>query len=587
MRARFRAAVLTAALAVPAILAAPASAESPSPGSPRVSVLATGLDAPRGVTTDGDGATYVAESGTGGDTCVEDGDDEICMGLTARITRVTGDGTVDRDFVTDIPSIAVHGDSVGASGVSIAPDGTVYIAVGLGANADQRDEFVPMFPGAAMLGTLLRVGADGGLEIVADLARFEDEVNPDGITEDEEAGPDSNPNAVLATDDTVYVADAGGNTVLAVDPDSGDIEVAAVLPSRMAAIPAEHGGGEMPAQAVPTSLAMTADGRVLVGELTGYPFPVDGATVWAVTDDPDEPEVVAEGFTNVMGVAERGEELYVLELARDGLLSGDLTGALVRQRADGTRASLLSHHLQFPGGLAVAPDGSVRVSNGAVFPGGGQLLAFDASPPADPAIDRACPPGAVPSAALSDIAGSVHLEAIDCTAWHGLFLGFRDGTFGPSRAITRAQFASTVARLVTAAGGQLPTDGPRFGDVPAGSTHEDAIRGLATAGIIEGYDDGTFRPGRDISRAQAASLVVRAYAFVTGHALPPGPDAFTDDDGSPHEAAIDAAARMGWLQGVGDGRFAPQRPVTRAQVSSVLARVASTLVADGVLDLPR
>ena len=221
-----------------------------------------------------------------------------------------------------------------------------------------------------------------------------------------------------------------------------------------------------------------------------------------------------------------------------------------------------------------------------MFPGGGQLLAFDASPPADAAIDAACPPGAVPASELSDIAGSVHEEAIDCTAWFGVFLGFEDGTFAPSRPISRAQFASTVARMIAATGTDLPSGGPTFPDVASGSTHEAAIRGLAAADVITGFDDGTYRPSREITRAQATSLLVRAYAFVTGAALPAGPDAWADDDGSVHEAAIDAATQAGWIQGVRAGGFAPQRSITRAQVASVLARMASTLVTGGHLELP-
>lgn len=587
MRARFRAAAMAVVLTVPAVVAAPAAAETPAPGSPRVSILAEGLDGPRGVATDAEGNTYVAESGVGGDTCVGEGDEELCLGASSRITRVSADGTVDRGFVTGIPSVETHGDMVGASDVSIAPDGTVYVTIGLGANVQQRDALLDAFPAAALFGTLARVTETGELEVVADLARFEDEENPDGVTEDEDLGPDSNPDAVLVTDDTVHVADAGGNTVLTVDPDSGAIEVVAVFGERLVdAPPIPDLPPQLPMQAVPTSLAATAEGGVLVGELTGFPFPVGGANVYALSDDPTAPEVVAEGFTNIMAVAERGEELFVLELARDGLLSEDLTGALVRVREDGSRATLLTDHLRFPGGMALHPTGALHIANGAVFPGGGQLLAFDPSPPRDPAIDRACPPGAVPSAALTDIAGSVHLEAIDCAAWWQVFLGFDDGTFRPSRPITRAQFASTVARLVTAAGEELASDGPSFPDVPAGSTHEAAIRGLAEAGIIEGFADGTFGPGRSITRAQATSLLVRLYGSLTGEELPAGPDAFTDDDGSLHEAAIDAATQAGWIQGVRGGGFAPNLPITRAQVASVLTRVASTLVAEDLLELP-
>lgn len=587
MRARERATVVMAVLLLTPVLAA----GSASAASPRVTVVAEGLDEPRGIEVDAAGVTYVTESGTGGEECRTEGegDEEVtrCFGATSRITRIGADGTVDRDFITGLPSADIGGEEfVGASDVSVAPDGTLYAVIGLGLPVANRDEVVADVPEAALLGTLVRLAPGEEPEVVADLAAFEDAENPDGAPPAEEGPPDSNPDAVLATDDTIYVADAGGNTVLEVDPDTGAIEVAAIMPTQLTPLPPQFGGGEIPAQSVPTSLAQTADGSILVGELTGFPFAVDGARVYALTDDPEAPEVVEEGFTNIMGVAERGDELFVLEFTRAGLLSGDPTGALVRVRADGSRVDLLTEHLQVPGGMALAPSGAIHISNGAVFPGGGQVLAFDASPPSDAAIDLACPPGAVPSADLSDVAGSVHLEAIDCTAWFGIFLGFEDGTFGPSLPITRSQFASTVARTIEATGTELPSDGPTFPDVRPGSTHEAAIRGLAAADVIEGFSDGTYRPGQSITRAQATSLLVRAYEYVTGEQLPPGPDAWEDDDGSVHEDAIDAATQAGWIQGLRTGGFGPQRDITRAQVASVLARMASTLVGGGHLELP-
>jgi hypothetical protein len=168
-----------------------------------------------------------------------------------------------------------------------------------------------------------------------------------------------------------------------------------------------------------------------------------------------------------------------------------------------------------------------------------------------------------------------------------LFLGFDDGTFGPQRSITRGQFASALARLVRATGTSLPAGGRGFDDVSPGSTHADAIRSLAAAGVIGGFEDGTFRPRASITREQAASLMVRAHRVVVGSALPAGPDAFGDDDGSVHEANINAAAAVGWIQGRGPRVFEPRSDISRAQMASVTARVANTWVVDGFLVLPR
>lgn len=165
--------------------------------------------------------------------------------------------------------------------------------------------------------------------------------------------------------------------------------------------------------------------------------------------------------------------------------------------------------------------------------------------------------------------------------------GFPDGTFQPGRPISRAQFAAMVHRAATRAGADLPAGDPeRFSDVPANHTHAAAINALAAAGVVHGFDGGVFRPGAFISRAQAASMMVRAYEAITGDPLPAGPDAFGDDDGSTHEANINAAAAVGWVQGVKPGQFAPKRDITRGQTASVVARMASTLVEEGHLDLP-
>ena len=593
MGQRARTIVLAVALILPGALALPAAAGE---GEPRVTELAGGLDAPRGLAVGPDGATYVAETGTAGDDCLtleEEGEEfELCFGQTSRITRIDADGEVDREFLTGLPSMGIVEDGellpeIGVTDVSFAPDGTMYFTIGLGASAADRDDTATALEAdyLSTMGTLHRLTEDGEVEQVADLAAFEDAENPDGSEV-----PDSNPNGLHATTDAVYVADAGGNSLLEVDPEDGSIALAAVVAPRMQQMPPEFGGEEIPMESVPTSVTESPDGDIVFGELTGFPFPVGGANVYALTADPTEPEVVASGFTAGMSVAFRGGELFVLEFAHRGLLAafgqGELAGALVRVREDGTRASLLRHVLQVPAGIAIADDEAIHISNGAVFPGGGQVLAFDASGPADDAIDLACPPGAVLPSALSDIAGTTHEEAITCTNWHGLFAGFEDGTFGPQLSITRAQFATTVHRLLEAAGGELPQGEHSFSDVPADHPHAEAIAALAEIDVLAGFEDGAFRPGSRISRDQAASVIVRSYEWLSGAELAEGPDAFVDDDGGVHESAINAAANVGWILGVEANRFAPRRDIERGQVSSVLARVASTLVGDGLLELP-
>jgi hypothetical protein len=123
-----------------------------------------------------------------------------------------------------------------------------------------------------------------------------------------------------------------------------------------------------------------------------------------------------------------------------------------------------------------------------------------------------------------------------------------------------------------------------FTDI-TGSVHEGAIRCLAAADVTRGTSDPTiFGRARDVTRAQVASFLVRAYEESTGDALPAGPDRFPDDDGSVHEANIDALAAAGVIRGVGDGsEFAPGASLTRAQMATFIDRFLD-LLDDGELD---
>lgn len=586
--------LITALIGPMAALGAPAAAQTADP--PRVEVLAEGLDGPRGIAVASDGTVYVVESGVGGDAYCESGENpetgeasEICYGPTASVTMIAPDGTVSE--VVDLPSRNLGEEALGASDVSVAADGSLYITVGFGGSEEARDAVTAEWAPAAMFGTVQK-WSNGALSTVFDMTAWEADNDPNAgqpSTQGEEGAPsdDSNPNGVLAVDGMVYAADAGGNSVLHIDPNAKTAEMVAFLPDRMVEVPPMFGappGTMMPMQAVPTSLTLDPDDNVEIGQLTGFPFPVGGANVYEIDGD-TTPATVEEGFTNIMDLGYRDGELFVLEIAHNSLLSGDITGALVRVRPDGSRIALLRDVLMAPGGMAVGPDGMIYISNGGVFPGGGTVLRFDPSQAADAATQSACPPDVVPGADLSDITDTAHEANIVCTAWWGLFAGMADGTFQPGASISRGQFAAVIARLVEAAGGDLSMSPDTFND-DDGTTHEESIDKLAAAGLVSGYADGTYRPNEPVTRAQAASMIVAAYGYVSDGTLDDSGDTFTDDDGTTHEASIQAANDAGWVNGVTATEFAPNGSITRGQVASILARVASTLVDEDLLTLP-
>lgn len=325
-------------------------------------VIADGLDNPRGLSFGPDGALYVAEAGSGGSgPCFAGPEGPACFGKSGAVTRISKWG--QQRVVKRLPSFGGEGTGDGAIGPSDVAfkSGKMYVTEGLGLDLD----FSKTIPELDDMGQLLSVKAKkhkkhkrhhhlSRVRTVADLADFEDEFNPTG---DEE---NVNPNSVLATRHGTVVADAGANDLLLVTK-RGKVKVLATFPNA-------PGGPD----AVPTSVTRGPDGKLYVGQLTGFPFTVGSANVYRINHG--VPEVFASGFTNIIDIAfDRHGTLYVLEIFQNGLLSGDPTGALIRVEDDGTQTVVMSTGLITPGGLALRGH-HAYVSNCGTCADGGEVL---------------------------------------------------------------------------------------------------------------------------------------------------------------------------------------------------------------------
>ena len=143
--------------------------------------------------------------------------------------------------------------------------------------------------------------------------------------------------------------------------------------ARMVEFPPDS-GSMMPMQAVPTSAAVWPDGAYYVSQLTGFPFPRGGATIWRV-EPGGEPEAYAEGFTNILDLAFADDgSLYVLEMFTRSMLSGDPTGAITRIDADGSRTIVAREGLITPTGMTIGPDHALYVSNFGTSPTDGAVV---------------------------------------------------------------------------------------------------------------------------------------------------------------------------------------------------------------------
>lgn len=375
MDRRFGAAGVAALLV--AAVAVPAGAQSPSAAG-GWTVLAEGLDAPRGITISPDGTIVITETGEGGADKVPTPRGDAMVGASAAITTIA-DGVATR-VVEGLPSIVIGQEVIGPADVAVKDDGTFVVPMPLGGGPELRDA-IPA-PLNEHLGWLVTIAADGTITPVADLVQWEADNNPDSA--DPGATVDSNPNGVaLLPDGGTLVADAGGNDLLWVGADGTVIQVA-VFPPSFNPAPADPTASAdpnasplmIPTQAVPTSVAVGPDQAMYVSFLTGFPFPVGGSSVLKVQQDGSS-EVYASGFTNVIDLAFAPDgTLYVLEIAHNGLLSGDVTGGLWSVPAGGGDATLVSTDLMMPGGIAIGEDGTIYVTTGASIPNAGSVVSW-------------------------------------------------------------------------------------------------------------------------------------------------------------------------------------------------------------------
>jgi hypothetical protein len=362
-RARLAAAVVAAGTAC-SILVTPGVAQAHS----GMTTVASGLDNPRGLAFGPDGSLYVAEAGRGGaGPCLPGAEGgEVCFGTSGAISKLVR-GKANR-VVKGLPSIADVGAGTNAIGPSdVSFDGRdLYFTVGLGADPAQRAGLPRA--GQQANGWLLRT-KHGGVRQVADIAGFEARANPDGGL------PDSNPQSVLTTRGGRLVADAGGNSLVRVSS-SGRVSTVATFPDQLVDAPPFLGlppGTKIPMQAVPTSVVRGPDGAYYVGTLTGFPFQPGSARVFRVVPG-KAPKVYAGGFTNIIDLAfGQDRKLYVLEIAHNGLLSGDPTGALIKLGRNGSHQIVASAGLNTPGGLAIRGK-SAYVSNCGTCVGTGSVV---------------------------------------------------------------------------------------------------------------------------------------------------------------------------------------------------------------------
>ncbi|SDL71379.1 ScyD/ScyE family protein [Tessaracoccus oleiagri] len=360
LRRTASAAIASMALLGTAALAAPAAADSHG-ADPSVEVVATGLNSPRKLSFAPNGDLYIAESGVAAGESGACGDHpefgETCVYDTGSITLLSRHGEQSR-IVEGLPSAVSASDAIGPFDV-LVHGRTLTVAMGMGGSLEFRDS---LGEDGALFGTVVDVklmGRSYDVSVRADLLAFEAANDPFG------GGIDSNPVDLSEDGRNLVVTDAGANDVLAVAKKGGVTDVLAVLDPVLTDPPFPGAPDPFPAQPVPTATVQGPDGHWYIGQLTGFPFPQGGSTVYRLSDGELEP--YATGLTNVTDLAWDGDTLYAVQISDTGLLGG-VMGSLVRIESDGSVSTVVDG-LFAPYGVAIR-DGYAYVTTGSVAPGG-------------------------------------------------------------------------------------------------------------------------------------------------------------------------------------------------------------------------
>ncbi|NJN82290.1 MAG: ScyD/ScyE family protein [Caldilineaceae bacterium] len=454
-------------------------------------VVAEGLNTPQGVLVDPDGNVWVIDSGVGGETEVQAVSTETgepitaYVGDTARVVMIGPDGAQTEAAL--LPSILIGQEAVGGGRLALA-DGTLFATNGVWTNV-AGEEATPL------MSSVVKVSAGGEVTEVANTWPIERDENPDGtdVFETHPYGVAAGPDGML------YVADAGANTVLKVDPATGEVSLLAVIPPVKGAFPSPSYGGELLADPVPTGIVVDDEGNVFVSLLTGAPFLPGNAKVVKITPD-GEMSDYATGLTMLTDLRKGPDgEMYAVQfvLLTDQGPKPDSGGVFKIVEGD-SRSELVIQGLSFPTSVDFNAEGDayVAVNGGFVPPGTGAVLEF---------ASLVTPMAPMESEAEAAVEAAVEAEAEEMAA-DSVTVSDQESN-GEQVTVDSVTAAENGWMVIHADDGGKP--GPVLGKaaVPAGTTEnviimlDEALEGEATVWAMLHVDAGVLAeyefPGPD------------------------------------------------------------------------------------------
>jgi hypothetical protein len=166
---------------------------------------------------------------------------------------------------------------------------------------------------------------------------------------------------------------------------------------------------------------------------------------------------------------------------------------------------------------------------------------------------------------LTDLTGHWAAANINKLVAKGAIQGYPDGQFKPNNQITRAEFATVVVKAY-----QLPSKSGKVFDDTANHWAKEYIATAAAAGLVNGYDSTKFGPNDPVTREQMAVMIVKA------NQLKPTSASYTFADGADiadwAKDAVMTASENNLITGYPDNTFKPKGQATRAEAVTLIVK---------------
>lgn len=330
--------------------------------------VASGFNGPQGVLVAPDGSVWVIDSGMGGDETVsfpspESGQlEEAKYGESARIVQVAADGT--QTVAASLPSVLVGMEAIGGARLALL-DGVLYAASGQWTGEASSSPAIADTPG------VVKIEGDAAT-LVANTWPLEASQNPDGTLFD------SHPYGLTAgPDGMLWMADAGGNDLLKIDPASGEVSLIVAFEGIPGPLPNPGRNGAMESDPVPTAVAFDDAGNAYVSLLPGFPFLPGSAKVVQVTTSGKISDY-ATGLSMVTDLR-RGPDgnFYAVSMGQFSEQGPTPNSGAIVRVMPGDASEVVVSGLSFPTSIDFNSAGDAYVTtNGVGAPGSGEVVKF-------------------------------------------------------------------------------------------------------------------------------------------------------------------------------------------------------------------